>query len=92
MAQTWTWPPATTAPSIVAVVPAVGTVLRALEATVPPGSAVVMLELGPERWEATIELVFDWPWAEIQSAWSDAGLDSAHRTLSAQSALSSAGL
>ena len=61
MAQTWTWPPATTVPSMVAVVPAVGTVLglRALDATVPPGSAVAMLELGPESLEATIELVFD---------------------------------
>ena len=35
-AQTCTWPPATTVPSIVAVVPAVGTVEIAVVATLPP--------------------------------------------------------
>src|SRR5262245_19708831 len=49
VAQTWTWPPATTAPSTVAVVPAVGTVEIASDATLPPTPAAApsIFDCGP---------------------------------------------
>ena len=73
LAHTLTWPPAWTLPSMVAVVPADGTVLSALEATLPPGSAPPIAVVAPPRRAPILLFVFDWPWLDSQSAVSEAG-------------------